>query len=69
MAAVETSSIFRQPKIVDKALTLPLVSDTYSYGKDEIGHTLGLSLCYDCFTHRVIEVDNPSVTCDSVETI
>ena len=34
MAAVESASTFTQPKIVGKAFTLPIVADTYSYGKE-----------------------------------
>ena len=61
MAAVETSSIFRQPKIVDKAFTLPLVSDTYTYGKDEFSH-IHWAFLYEVLTHYIIEANFPSVT-------
>ena len=33
MAAVETSNALSQPMIVEKVFSLPIVSDTYTYGE------------------------------------
>ena len=33
MAAVSSSPAFTQPKVVEKIFSLPIVSDSYSYGK------------------------------------
>ena len=33
MAAVSSSPAFSQPKVVEKVFGLPIVSDSYSYGK------------------------------------
>ena len=33
MAAIDSVPAFSQPKVVEKAFLLPIVSDSYSYGK------------------------------------
>ena len=33
MASVDSASAFTQPKVVEKAFSLPIVSDSYSYGE------------------------------------
>ena len=54
MSSVESLAIFGQSKTMEKAFSLPIVSDTYTYGKinsDLVSNisTVGiLSSDYDC---------------------